>query len=238
MKVQILAFAAHPDDVELSCSGTLLKHRAMGYSIGIVDLTKGELGTRGNPELRKEEAEAASKILGLTARWNLGLSDGFFQNDRESQLKVIEAIRYFQPEIVLANAPSDRHPDHGRAAELVKDACFFSGLAKIITHHQGEAQQPWRPKQVFHYIQDRYLTPDFIVDITEFHEKKMESIKAYSSQFYNPDSEEPETPISSKDFLVHKLSRDRDYGRVIQVPVGEGFIFTRQPGVKNFFDLY
>ncbi len=237
MKVQILAFGAHPDDVELSCSGTLLKHRAMGYTIGIVDLTEGELGTRGTPELRKAEAERASKILGLSARWNLGLPDGFFQNDRESQLKLIEAIRFFQPDVVLANAPSDRHPDHGRAAQLVKDACFYSGLSKIVTHHQGELQTPWRPLHVFHYIQDRHLTPDFIVDVTEFHDQKLASIKAFSSQFYDPESEEPETPISSKDFLLHKISRDRDFGRIIQVPVGEGFIFTRQPGIKNFYDL-
>lgn len=237
MKVQILAFGAHPDDVELSCSGTLLKHRDMGYSIGIVDLTAGEMGTRGNAELRKAEAAAAAQILGLTARWNLELPDAFFRNDQESQLKVIEALRFFQPDIVLANAPTDRHPDHGRAAQLVAEACFYSGLSKIVTHHNGEPQLPWRPQQVFHYIQDRYVSPDFIVDITAYQEQKMASIKAYSSQFFNPESNEPETPISSQDFLLHKLSRDRDYGRMIQVPVGEGFVFTRQPGINNLFDF-
>lgn len=238
MKVQILAFGAHPDDVELSCSGTLLRHKAMGYSIGIVDLTEGEMGTRGNPSLRKEEANTAAQILGLSARWNLGLADAFFQNDRESQLKVIEAIRFFQPDVVLTNAPSDRHPDHGRGATLVTDACFYSGLSKIVTEYEGLTQLPWRPKQLFHYIQDRHIKPDFVVDISEYQERKMASIKAFASQFYDPSSKEPETPISTKDFLIHKLSRDRDNGRIIQVEAAEGFLFSRQPGVNNFFDLY
>lgn len=238
MKVHILAFGAHPDDIELSCSGTLLKHKALGYTTAIVDLTEGERGTRGNVELRRQEAAESSKILGLSARWNLGLADAFFEINMESKLKVIEAIRYFQPEMVLTNAPSDRHPDHGRAAQLVTESCFYSGLVKIITHHQGIEQQPWRPKQVFHYVQDRYLKPDFLVDITEFQEQKMAAILAFTSQFYNPNSNEPETPISTKEFLKHKLSRDRDFGRILQVPFAEGFIQTRQAGINNFFDLY
>ncbi len=238
MKINVLAFGAHPDDVELSCSGTLLRHKDQGYTIGIVDLTEGELGTRGSAELRRKEAEAASTILGLSARWNLGLEDAFFENNRVNRLKVVEALRFFQPDVVLTNAPSDRHPDHGRAYQLVTEACFYSGLNKIVTLYQGKEQLPWRPKQVLHYVQDRYLRPDIVVDITDYQKKKMEAILAFSSQFYQPGSNEPDTPISTKDFLEHKLSRDKDFGRILQVPYAEGFILSRQPGINNFLELY
>ena len=212
MKLDILAIGVHPDDVELSCSGTLLKHIKQGYKVGILDLTQGQLGTRGTPELRLKEAENSAKILGVHMRENLGMEDGFFMNDFAHQKPIIEVIRQYQPETVLANAINDRHPDHGRAAKLIADACFYSGLRKIETHKDGKLQEAWRPKSVYHYIQDYYIQPDFIVDITPYFEKKKEAILAFSSQFYNPaNKNEPETPISSKDFFDFVEARARNF---------------------------
>lgn len=232
MKLDILAFGAHPDDVEISCSGTILKQIDLGYSCGIIDLTQGELGTRGNAELRLQEAERAKEILGIKARENLGFADGFFLNDKAHQLPIVEMIRKHRPEIVLANSVHDRHPDHGKAAKLVADACFLSGLIKIDT-----GQEAWRPKAVYHYIQDEYIHPDISVDITPYFDKKVESIRAYISQFYDPDSEEPETPISGKDFLEFLKGRAMVVGRPIGAKYAEGFTAARNVGVNNLFDL-
>ena len=237
MKIDILAIGAHADDVELSCAGTLLKHIAMGKKVGLLDLTEGELGTRGTPEIRKREAEASARILGVSFRENAGMADGFFKNDREHQLRVIEYIRAHRPEIVLCNAVSDRHPDHGRAAALVSEACFYSGLAKIHTEREGKAQEAWRPRAVYHYVQDRSLKPDFVIDISPFQARKLEAIQAFSSQFYNPGSAEPLTPISSKQFLDFVISRSAHFGRDIQVDYAEGFTVGRTIGVENLFDL-
>lgn len=237
MKVDILAIGIHPDDVELSCCGTLLKHISLGKTAGILDLTKGELGTRGNAELRTKEAMASAKILGVSFREQLDFKDGFFANDEPHQRKIIEQLRKHQPDIVLCNAVNDRHPDHGRAAKLVADACFYSGLAKIDTSIDGKLQAAWRPKAVYHYIQDQFIHPDFVVDITAFIEKKHEAIMAFSSQFYNPASKEPETPISGKDFLENLNAKMSVWGRAIGVQYAEGFTVNRYPGVKNLFDL-
>jgi bacillithiol biosynthesis deacetylase BshB1 len=238
MKLDILAIGIHPDDVELSASGTLLKHIALGKTAGILDLTHGELGTRGNPALRTEEAMAAAKILGLNAREQLTMADGFFENNESNQKHLIKAIRNYQPEIILCNAISDRHPDHGRAAKLVSDACFYSGLVKIETRGKDNAlQAAWRPKVVYHYIQDRYIKPDFVVDITAHMDKKMESILAYSSQFYDPTSKEPETPISSKNFMENVKAKGMIFGRDINCDYAEGFTVERFIGVENLFDL-
>jgi bacillithiol biosynthesis deacetylase BshB1 len=237
MKLDILAFAAHPDDVELAASGTVAAHIAKGYKVGIIDLTQGELGTRGNAALRAEESAKASELLGIHVRENLHMRDGFFLNDEVHQLKIIECIRAYQPEMVLCNAINDRHIDHGRAAKLVADACFLSGLRKIETKRNGELQQAWRPKNVYHYIQDYYLKPDVVVDITPYFEQKMKSIKAYSSQFYNPDANEPETPISGSDFLHFIEARAREMGRIIGVTYAEGFNTARTPGVNDLFHL-
>jgi bacillithiol biosynthesis deacetylase BshB1 len=237
MKIDILAIGAHADDVELSCAGTLLKHIALGKKVGLLDLTAGELGTRGTPELRKREAEASARILGVAFRKNAGMADGFFKNDREHQLRVIQYLRAHRPEIVLCNAVADRHPDHGRAAALVSEACFYSGLAKIQTDWEGTAQQAWRPRAVYHYVQDRSIKPDFVVDISAFLAKKLEAIQAFSSQFYNPESKEPLTPISSKQFLDFVISRSAHFGRDIQVDYAEGFTVDRTIGVENLFDL-
>lgn len=240
MKLDILALAVHPDDVELACSGTVLSHIAMGKKVGIVDFTRGELGSRGTPETRKAEAEASSKILGIHARENLGMADGFFQNDKEHQLKLITALRKYQPEIVLANALDDRHSDHGRAAKLTIDACFYSGLVKIETRdEQGNTQAPWRPKQIYHYIQDRYMKPDMIVDVTPFWEQRMESVKAFKTQFFVPGDEGdgPVTPISTPDFMLFLEGRARELGRLIGVKYGEGFVSRTPIGTASLFDL-
>lgn len=237
MKLDILAIGAHPDDVELSCSGTLLKHIAMGKKCGVVDLTQGELGTRGSGPLRLEEAADAAKILGLSVRDNLGMADGFFVNDKEHQLAIIKKIRQYQPEILLCNAVSDRHPDHGRAAKLVYDACFYSGLRRIETDLDGAAQAAWRPKVIYHYIQDHHLKPDFVVDVTEFIEKKMEAIRAFKSQFYDPDSKEPESPISVKNFFDVVKGKMSVFGRDAGFDFAEGFNVERVIGVKDLFDL-
>ncbi len=223
-KIHLLAFAAHPDDVELSAAGTLLKHKALGYTTGIIDLTRGEMGTRGNAETRQHESEVASSILEIDVRENLGMADGFFEETQENLLKIIHIIRKYKPEIVLANALSDRHPDHGRGAHLVARACFLSGLAKIETSHNGESQQVWRPKHIFHYIQDHFMKPNFVIDVTKWHEKKLKAIAAYKTQFYNPDSNEPVTPISSKEFWDLLTSKALLMGRYINCTYGEGFI--------------
>lgn len=236
-KVDILAIGAHPDDVELSCSGTLLKHIAFGKKVGLLDLTLGELGTRGNAEIRTKEAMVSAKILGVEFRVQLDLKDVFFSSDEASMRLLIQHIRSCQPEIVIANAISDRHPDHGRAAKFVADACFYAGLSKIETHVNGSLQQCWRPKAVYHYIQDNFIEPDFVVDVTSFIDKKHEAIMAFSSQFYDPNSKEPETPISSKDFMESVDSKMRVFGRQIGVSFAEGFTTNRYVGVNNLFDL-
>jgi bacillithiol biosynthesis deacetylase BshB1 len=237
MKIDVLAFGAHPDDVELSCSGTLMQCVLQGKTTGIIDLTRGELGTRGNAQLRAEESAKASQILQLRVRENLDMKDGFFGYSQENLLKVIEVIRKYQPDIVFCNAIKDRHPDHGRGSHLVSEACFYAGLTKIETIVDGQNQAPWRPKAVYHYIQDRFIEPDFLVDITEAMEAKIESILAYSSQFYDPNSKEPETPISSLQFLNMVRDRNSTMGRIMNVQYAEGFTTERYVGVKNIFDL-
>jgi N-acetylglucosamine malate deacetylase 1 len=237
MKLDILAIGIHPDDVELSCSGTLLVHIAMGKTVGIVDLSCGEMGTRGNAKLRLEEAAKAAQIMGITVRDNLGMADAFFTNDKTNQLEIIKKIREYQPEIVICNAVADRHPDHGRAAALVAESCFYSGLRKIETKHNGINQQSWRPKAVYHYIQDKNLKPDFVVDVSSVIDLKMEAIQAYKSQFYNPDSNEPESPISVKNFLDVVKSKMMVYGRDASYEYAEGFTTNRSIGVRNLFDL-
>lgn len=237
MKLDILAFGAHPDDVELSCAGILLRHIAMGRTAGIVDLTSGELGTRGSGPLRLEEAADAAKILGVSARDNLMMADGFFANDKEHQLKIIQKLRQYRPEIVLANAPDDRHPDHGRGARLVAEACFYSGLRRIETELDGHPQQEWRPKAVYHYIQYKSLEPTFAVDITPYIETKMQAIKAFKSQFYDPNSTEPVTVISTAEYMDHIYQRAAETGRIIGVKYAEGLIVSRYPGVNDLFQL-
>jgi bacillithiol biosynthesis deacetylase BshB1 len=238
MKLDILVLAAHPDDAELACSGTILAHIAQGKKVGIVDLTQGELGTRGTPEIRQKEATLSASILGIHVRENLKLADGFFQNDRTHQLVVAASIRRFRPEIVLTNAVGDRHPDHGRASTLVSDACFFSGLQKIETFdHDGSLQEPWRPHRVYHFIQDRYITPDIVVDISPYWEKKVASIMAFKSQFFDPENKEPKTYISSKNFIDSIEARAMEMGHYIGVGYGEGFTKERHVGVKSLFDL-
>ena len=237
MKLDILAFGAHPDDVELGCAGTILKEIALGKTVGIVDLTRGELGTRGSAELRDQEAAAAAQILGVSVRENLRFRDGFFVNDEAHQLEVIQMIRKYQPEIVLCNAIEDRHIDHGKGSQLVSDACFLSGLMKIATQLDGQAQQAWRPKVVYHYIQWKDIKPDFVVDITGFTDKKVDSILAYRSQFYDPNSNEPESPITSKNFLESLNYRSRDFGRLVGVDHAEGFTVERYLAVNSLGDL-
>ncbi|MBX2966792.1 MAG: bacillithiol biosynthesis deacetylase BshB1 [Cyclobacteriaceae bacterium] len=237
MKLNILVLAAHPDDAELCCGGTIARQISLGYKVGVVDFTKGELGTRGTPEIRMEEAATASEILKLSARENLALADGFFRNDEEHQREVIRVIRKYQPEIVLANAIHDRHSDHGRAAELAADACFLSGLAKIETTLDGKPQQAWRPKAVYHYIQSQFIEPDFIVDISDFWETKVASYRAYKSQVHDPQSKEPETYISTPEFLKLVEARAIELGHAIGAKYGEGFTVRRYPGVNNLFDL-
>ncbi len=232
-KLDILAFGAHPDDVELGCAGTLLGAIAEGKKVGVIDLTKGELGTRGTISQRLSESQLASEVLGLSIRENLGMADGFFINNKEHQLIVIETIRRFQPSIIFCNAPEDRHPDHGRAASLIEEAAFLSGLEKIKTSHEGIAQEAWRPTQVFHYIQSRSLTPHFVVDISKHIEKKMESIMAYQSQFYNPNSNEPDTFISSAAFLEFVKGRAKELGQQIGVQYAEGFITKKILGINS-----
>ena len=237
MKLDILAIAAHPDDVELGASGTLVKHQRSGKKVGIVDLTRGELGTRGTAELRDEEAARSADILKLDARINLRMPDGFFSYSRENQILIIEQIRRFKPDVVLCNAIKDRHPDHGKGSVLTSDAVFLSGLRKIETSWDGQQQEAWRPKMVYHYIQDHYIKPDFIVDISDEWATKMASIHAFSSQFYDPNSNEPQSPISSREFMDNLEGRALQYGRLIGSKYGEGFTTARPIGVNSLFDL-
>ncbi|CAM1343756.1 bacillithiol biosynthesis deacetylase BshB1 [Tenacibaculum amylolyticum] len=237
MKLDILAFGAHPDDVELGCAATIAKEVASGKKVGIVDLTRGELGTRGSAELRDKEAANAAEILGVTVRENLGFADGFFTNDKEHQLEIIKMIRKYQPEIVLCNAIDDRHIDHPKGSKLVSDACFLSGLLKISTELDGEVQEKWRPKQVYHYIQWKNIEPDFVVDVSRFIDKKVAAVMAYASQFYDPKSNEPETPITSKNFTDSIIYRAQDLGRLIGVSHAEGFTVERYVAVENLSKL-
>jgi len=237
MKLSILAFGAHPDDVELSAAGTLLKHQAAGAKIGIIDLTEGELGSRGTVDTRYAEAKAAGEILQLSVRENLQMGDGFFTHSEENLLKIVQQIRRFQPTIVFANAHSDRHPDHAKGSKLVSEACFLAGLSKISTSWDGEEQIAYRPKAVYHYIQDHYLVPDFVIDVTDFVPQKMNAIKAYKTQFWDPNSTEPKTPISGEEFFEFLHGRMAQYGRSIGVKYAEGFTVERTLGVSNLFDL-
>lgn len=237
-KIDILAIGIHPDDVELSGCGTLLVHAALGKSFGILDLSQGELGTRGSVEIRAAEAAESARILGCTFRETLDIPDGLFEHKPENWLKIVQVLRACRPEIVICNAPDDRHPDHGRAAKMTADACFYAGLEKIKTLDKfGKAQEKWRPKAVYHYVQDKQLTPDFVVDITPFFHKKMEAILCFRSQFYDPSGESPNTPISGKDFLDFMEAKARVFGRSIGAEYAEGFICARTPGVGNLFDL-
>jgi bacillithiol biosynthesis deacetylase BshB1 len=237
MKLDILAFGAHPDDVELGCAGTLAKEVALGKKIGIVDLTQGELGTRGSAALRKTEAARAAEILGIAVRENLGFADGFFTNDQKHQMAVIAMLRKYRPDIVLCNAVADRHIDHGKGSKLVSDACFLSGLQKIKTSFEGAIQEQWRPKLVYHYIQWQSLEPDFVVDITGYIDLKIAAVMAYGSQFFDPDSQEPQTPISSKNFTDSISYRARDLGRLVGTEYAEGFTVERYPAVDSLDKL-
>ena len=237
MKLDILAFGAHPDDVELGCGGTIAKEVALGKKAGIIDLTRGELGTRGTAQTRDAESANAAKILGVVVRENLNMRDGFFANDEEHQLAVIRMLRKYQPEIVLCNAIDDRHIDHSKGSKLVSDACFLSGLIKIETEYNGIKQQAWRPKAVYHYIQWKNLQPDFVVDISGFNEVRIAAILAYGSQFYDPNSKEPETPIATKHFLESLNCRPQDFGRLIGKEHAEGFTVERYLGVNSLGDL-
>lgn len=240
VKLDILAIGVHPDDVELGCSGVLLLEKTKGKKTGILDLTQGELGSRGSVETRYTEAANAAMLLGVTVRENLKMADGFFKNDEEHQRKLITALRKYQPEIVITNALHDRHSDHGRASQLTEDAAFLSGLVKIkTTDADGNDQKPWRPKYVFHYIQDRYIEPDFIVDITPVFEQRMESVKAYTTQFYNPENETdgPQTYISTPDFLDSVIARARMMGKKIGVKYGEGYNTVKNLGISGFDSL-
>ncbi|ACU03426.1 bacillithiol biosynthesis deacetylase BshB1 [Pedobacter heparinus] len=237
MKLDLLVLAVHPDDAELGCSGTIVKHIAMGKKAGIIDFTRGELGTRGTAETRDEEAADSAKIMGLHVRENLRFRDGFFKNDEAHQLEVIRMIRKYQPEIVLTNALHDRHPDHGRAGDLAEEACFLSGLAKINTALDGAAQEAWRPRLVLQYIQDRYIKPDVIVDITPYFETKLAAIKAFKTQFFNPDLDGPDTYISSPEFFESVIGRAREFGKTVGGTYGEGFTSRKLLGVDNLFNL-
>lgn len=237
MKLDILVFGAHPDDAELGAGATIAKEVSLGKKVGIIDLTRGELGTRGSADIRDKEAETAAKILGVAVRENLKFADGFFVNDKQHQLKVIEVIRKYRPEIVICNAIEDRHIDHARGSSLVSDACFLSGLVKIETTYNKAQQKQWRPKVVYHFIQWKNLEPDFVIDVSGFIDKKVEAIRAYGSQFYDPKSDEPETPISSKNFTDSIVYRARDLGRLIGKEYAEGFTVERFVAVDKLSDL-
>jgi bacillithiol biosynthesis deacetylase BshB1 len=237
MKLDILAIGAHPDDVELSCSGTIAKEIAQGKKVGILDLTRGELGTRGTAEIRDQEAKNAAEILGVSMRENLEFSDGFFINNIAHQLEIIKIIRKYRPDVILCNAIKDRHIDHGKGSQLVSDSCFLSGLRKIETTYQSNHQKPWRPRLILHYIQWMDIEPDVIVDITGYIDTKVASVKAYRSQFFNENSDEPSTPISSDNFLDSVTYRARNLGRLINTEHAEGFTVERCPAVSSIFDL-
>jgi bacillithiol biosynthesis deacetylase BshB1 len=237
MKLDILVLAAHPDDAELGCGGTIAKHVHLGYKVGVVDFTRGELGTRGNAQTRNEEASNAAKILGLSIRENLDLRDGFFRHSESEILRVIQAIRHYQPEVVLSNAIRDRHPDHAKGADLAYESCFLAGLPKIETTRDGKLQSAWRPKQFYHYIQSQLIVPHFVVDVSDHWEKKMDAITAYKTQFFNPTSHEPETYISKPSFLTFLQSRAEELGHGINAKYGEGFTTRALIGVDNLFQL-
>ncbi len=237
MKLDILAFGAHPDDVELSCGATLAKEVSLGKTVGVVDLTRGELGTRGSAEIRDTESAKAAAILGLAVRENLRFRDGFFVNDEAHQMGVIKTLRKYRPDIVLCNAVDDRHIDHGKGSRLVSDACFLSGLRRIETEIDGMSQEAWRPKVVYHYIQWKNLVPDFVVDVTGFMDIKVDSLMAYSSQFYDPNSTDPVTPIATKNFKDSILYRAADLGRLIGSEYAEGFTVERYVAVNSLGDL-
>lgn len=238
MKVDILAIGIHPDDVELSASGTLLRHAARGKTFGLLDLSRGELGTRGTPEIRAREALDSAKVMGAAFRQTLDIPDGLFISEPANWLKIIRVLRACRPDLVLCNAPDDRHPDHGRAARMVLDACFYAGLEKVETaDDEGIIQEKWRPRAVYHYVQDKQLTPDFVVDITPYFHRKMEAIMTFRSQFYAPNDQGPQTPISGRDFLEFMEAKARVFGRPVGAQYAEGFIFSRTPGVSDLFDL-
>lgn len=238
MKLDLVVLAAHPDDAEMSCGGTIASAIAQGKKVGIIDFTRGELGTRGTPEIRAAESAAASKILNISARENLGFRDGFFKNDEEHQMKLIAAIRRYQPDVVLANAIEDRHPDHGKGAALAVDACFYSGLRMIQTFDfDGTAQNAWRPKALYHYIQDRFIKPDLVIDISNYWDEKEASIRAYKSQFHDPNSTEPESYLTSPEFLEFLKARSQEMGHMIGAKFGEGYTKTKTIGIKDFFNL-
>lgn len=237
MQLDILAIGAHPDDVELGCGATIAKEISLGKKVGILDLTRGELGTRGTADIRDKEASNAAEILGVAIRENLAFADGFFVNDKKHQLEIIKIIRKYKPTIVLCNAVDDRHIDHPKGSKLASDACFLSGLMKIKTELNGVKQEAWRPKQVYHYIQWKNIEPDFVVDVSGFIETKMDAVKAYCTQFYNPNSEEPSSPISSKNFLASVAYRAQDLGRLIGVEYAEGFTAERYVAIKSFDNL-
>ena len=237
MELDILAFAAHPDDVELAASATLMRHIELGYKVGIIDLTQGELGSRGTIETRYEEAKVSSEIMGIHARMNLKMADGFFEINESNKRLIIEQIRRFRPKIVLANGIRDRHPDHGRASQLVSEAAFYAGLVKIETSWEGSQQQAHRPNAVYHYIQDYSIKPDFVVDATPYFDRKMKAIQAFKTQFFNPESTEPDTPISGETFMEFIKSRARDLGRPAGFEYAEGFTVERNIGVSDLFDL-
>jgi len=236
MKLDLLAFGVHPDDIELSCAGTLLVEKNNGKKVGIIDLTRGELGTRGTAQTREEEAQNSAKILGVDVRENLEMADAFFKNDEENQRKIISALRKYKPDIILCNAPDDRHPDHGRSAQLVADAAFLSGLRKIETFDGGKKQEIWKPKYVFNYIQDIYINPSFVIDISEVIEEKLASVRAFKTQFYVPgeNENEPQTYISSPEFLESVINRSKMFGKMIGVKHAEGFISKKMIGMKTF----
>lgn len=237
IKLDILVLAAHPDDAELSCGGTIAAHVAMGKKVGIVDLTRGELGTRGTPEIRTREAEASQDVLGVSVRENIGFADGFFVNDKEHQRALIQVIRKYQPDIVLANAVDDRHPDHARGAALARDACFYAGLRRIETEYKGKSQQAWRPEKIYHFIQSNYIQPDLVVDISEYWEKKMQAIRCFESQFEGGSADEPQTYLTTPIFMQFIEARAKELGHSIGVAYGEGFTTEKQIKVKNFYDL-
>lgn len=237
MKLDLLVIAAHPDDAELACSGTIALEIAKGKKVGILDLTMGEMGTRGTPELRLKEAEESAQVLGLSVRENMGFRDAFFSNDEEHQLKLIQKIRKYKPEIILTNAIRDRHPDHAKASELTVVSSFKAGLAKIETQDESGIQAPWRPNMVYHFIQSILIAPDFVVDVSDHWQTKLQSINAFRSQFYNPDSIEPETYISSPEFMKLIEARGKEFGHSIGVPYGEGFTIDRNIGIKDLWDL-
>ncbi|MCW5897676.1 MAG: bacillithiol biosynthesis deacetylase BshB1 [Flavobacteriales bacterium] len=236
-QVDLLCVTAHPDDVEISMAGTVLRHVALGHAVGLVELTAGELGTRGSAELRASEAEAARQVLGAGFRYQLGLPDGFFRADRESLLKVVACIRLHRPRVLLTNAVRDRHPDHGRAAALVAEASFLSGLRRVETLHDGEEQKPWRPVHVLHAIQDNWIDPDLVVDVTAHWERKQEALRCFASQFHDPASQEPPSPIANPDFMPYLEGRHRQLGRLIGVPYAEGYTCARPPGVDDLLAL-